>query len=682
MSAIDINRWINSLLLQLQTSLQRQLVTLQGPQAWCDAQFEQLLQLEPTTPVLSNRALTAGAIPFDKADACLGSEARLVILDLFDGFNPDVLCIASGLVQSAGILVLLSPPQGDWDLRRDRYARWQGAEISRQPHFVEYFFDALRREQNIGVLVTPETDLLSAAPLPELPALQPTPIEQGQTAEQSYCLQQIEHWLGSGEPGIALIHADRGRGKSTCLGLTVAGLQSSYRIVVSANSRQTALPLLQLAPDAEFMAPDRLLQTCPPADLVILDEAAMIPQSMLRQMTRLYPRLLMATTSGGYEGTGQGFMLRFVAALASHRLIRLRLEHPVRWCQGDLLEAWLDSCLMWASASTGAPRQDADLASCELQLLTNPGDPRWLPLLKQVYLLLNSAHYRTRPSDLRMLMENPDLVLVVACCEGLVVAAALLNREGGLDDDLCREVFLGRRRPRGHLLAQMLTAQAGISDFARYRGLRVQRIAVAEGYRRKGLGSRLLERALCYARDHSMDYIGACFALDPDTACFWQQARFELVHVSYGQGKSSGEQSIAVLQPLSSELIASKELLQQRLAQQLPTWMTQFLQTMDARQVAALLRFARFDASINALEQQEIEAFARGNKGFELCFVSLQKYVMCSVARTAVDCDALLIEKAIQNRDWRLLERESGAEGRKQLQRRLRVQVDALLKAC
>jgi len=119
--------------------------------------------------------------------------------------------------------------------------------------------------------------------------------------------------------------------------------------------------------------------------------------------------------------------------------------------------------------------------------------------------------------------------------------------------------------------------------------------------------------------------------------------------------------------------------LQQRIKDQLPTWMTQFLRDLDAGQVAALLRFAGFSAVLSELERSEIEAFAFGNKGFELCFVSLQKYVMQWVAENEGDIDPLLIEKAIQNRDWEGLPRESVGEGRKQIQKRLRGLVEAML---
>jgi tRNA(Met) cytidine acetyltransferase len=329
----------------------------------------------------------------------------------------------------------------------------------------------------------------------------------------------------------------------------------------------------------------------------------------------------------------------------------------------------------------GAPTGPLPVTGCRLQLVEDPGSPRRRALLREVYALLCSAHYRTRPSDLRMLMENPDLMLVVARLKSRVIGVALLNSEGGFDDALSEAVFLGQRRPRGHLLAQMLTAQAGCRGFAAYRGLRVQRIAVAPAYRRQGLGSRLIERAARHAREQGFDYLGASFALDPRSANFWRHANCALAHVSYAPGKSSGDHSVAVLRPIRAGMDAELARLQQRLRQQLPTWMTQFLQDLDADQVAALLRLADFRVAAGELERDEIEAFTAGNRGFELCFASLQKYVMNRIAQSAVDPDRLLVEKAVQNRAWERLHRASGSDGRKHLQRRLRALVEALTEA-
>jgi tRNA(Met) C34 N-acetyltransferase TmcA len=153
-----------------------------------------------------------------------------------------------------------------------------------------------------------------------------------------------------------------------------------------------------------------------------------------------------------------------------------------------------------------------------------------------------------------------------------------------------------------------------------------------------------------------------------------------VVHVSYAAGKSSGDHSIAVLRPIADATETDIRQLQQRLRQQLPTWLTQFLQSMESTQVTALLRYADYKTDVDELEQNEIEAFTAGNKGFEICFASLQKHVMQCIARSSIEPDRLLIEKAVQNRDWKLLERESGSEGRRQLQQRLRGLVAALRK--
>ncbi len=680
MPAIDIKSWMQELLGELSHNRQRQLVALQGPMDWCDSQLDVIVQLSLPVLVISNRLQDSvsgtSPIAFGKADACLGREARIVVLDLFTGFNPDVLCIAAGLVQAGGVLVVLSTTARDWSLDTDRYASWQDQSRSLHPRFADYFFASLQADDEIGLLLTPES---ASASKSALPVLQPPEFEQGMTRPQADCLAGIEQWFERARPGMVLIQAQRGRGKSSCLGMLVKRLQADNRILVCADSRNTAAALLHWVPQAEFVAPDRLLLENPPADLVVIDEAAMIPLTLLRQIQRLYPRLIMATTTGGYEGTGQGFMLRFVAELEADKLLQLELEDPVRWCQGDRLELWLDQVLMQSVATPPEMDNSIDLATWQLQVVEDPGALEFRASLQQVYQLLTAAHYRTRPSDLRMLMENPDLLLIVARLGERVVGAVLLNREGGLDADLGEQIFLGKRRPKGHLLAQMLTAQGGISHFAGYRGLRVLRIAVSERYRRHGLGTDLLQRALEFARANELDYLGASFALDAQTTSFWQQAGFSLVHISYGQGKSSGNHSLAILRSLRPAVDADLLQFRRRIEQSVPTWMTQFLQNLEAAQVVALLQFAGFGASLSKLEQREIEAFAFGNKGFELCFVSLQKFVMRRVAETSGVVDNLLVEKAIQNRPWERLPRQNSSEGRKQLQNRLRGLVEAML---
>ena len=674
MPAIDIIRWMESAFGELQRSQQRQLVLFQGAMDWCDEQLEQLTHQFPMR-IISDRHAYPDSTPVSQADSYLGSESCLVVVDLFDGLNPDVICIASGLVQRGGVLLLLSPPVKDWDLSRDCFAKWQHNTVSLKPDFIEYFYSAIELDQRTGIVITPDS------PLPQLPqskSLQATPINNGETDEQTQALSDIESWIRDRKRGTVLISAGRGRGKSTCLGLLLTRLQLSGKkqLLVTAASRQIAGRLLQLVTTG-FIAPDKLLQDLPKTDVVVIDEAAMLPQSLLRQICRHYPLVIMATTTDGYEGTGQGFMLRFVNELSKSELLHIELDKPVRWCSGDDLEAWINRTLM----PDVVVSTDMDMKRpCEIEWL-EPEEAGKSALLPQIYALLSSAHYRTRPSDLRMIMENPDLRILIARCGGELIAAALLNVEGGFEAELCREVFMGRRRPRGHLLAQMLTAQAGIENFAGFRGLRILRIAVTEGCRRQGVGSQLIAAAFDFAQKNQCDYLGSSFALDPSNLEFWQRTGFSLVHVSFASGKSTGDNSLAVLKPISNGLAGVIKSLQQRIDQQLTNWLTQFLKTLDTADVTALLRFSNYRSELSPLELGEVEAFARGNKGFELCFTSLQKFVMNRIAEADFEPQSILIEKIVQNRDWSQLSRESGSEGRRQLQQRLRALVDALIKA-
>ncbi len=682
----EIMIWLQALSEQLQDAHQRIVLSIQGDQNWCRELFLAVQLVHTDALVISDRELGNKPVSYARVETLLGSESSVVVVDLFDGLNPDVLCIASGLVRCGGLLILLSPRLQNWGTINDRYGVWQDNAVSRHPVFVEYIFDSLIHESSGGITLVQGQAL---PPISRLPRAQPTPLISGKTAEQSAILTEIDDWLGDAKQSIALITADRGRGKSACLGFILSDLilnrQSS--VLVTAPSRQSAAILLLQAKlqsesdlEVDFVAPDRLIAEQESADLLIIDEAAMLPYPMLQQLCRQYPKVVMATTTGGYEGTGQGFLLRFVARLPDEQQRRLKLSLPVRWASGDLLETWLQSTMLLKPVPGFIPMDASRRKLCKFRVLDGTELSGDLVLLEKIYSLMASAHYRTRPSDLRMLMENPHLLVVLAEVESDLIGVALLNHEGGLDKDLCEQVHLGLRRPRGHLLAQMITAQAGDEYFASYRGLRVQRIAVLEPWRRSGVGRELIETATRHARVQGLDYIGASFALDSESAAFWNCCRFSLVHIGFGLGKSSGNHSVAVLRSLDQALDSHIIQLQDRIQKYLPVWLCQFLQSMDAANVVALLNYCRFDSIMSKMDLAEVRAFACGHKGFELCFGSLQRFVMAKIASLTGDAEIhpWLIEKAVQNRHWNRLDNYPVVAGRKAAQQKLRDLIKSL----
>lgn len=384
----------------------------------------------------------------------------------------------------------------------------------------------------------------------------------------------------------------------------------------------------------------------------------------------------MATTTGGYEGTGQGFLLRFVARLSEDQLLHLKLHQPIRWAENDSLEQWINNTFLLKLPQSSPVKVDAVKA-----LEINMVDRRDISQLRNTYALMTAAHYRTRPSDLRALMENPHLIPVVAMHGDRVAGMLAANCEGGLEADLCRQIFLGNRRPKGHLLAQMLTAQAGVQDFACLKGLRIQRVAVDEVDRRRGVGRQLIKTAEDYARLHQLDYTGACFALDSDSAGFWQNCGFRLVHIAHGQGKSTGNHTVVVVSILNPELERTIDRLQHKLVSGLPLMLVQSLKTMLPADVIAMLRLIDYRHELHDIEQDEIYAFAKGNKGFDLCFASLQRFVMQKISQSPAgqSFHSWLVEKAIQNRDWHELAVENGFSGKKAMQKKIRELVGELI---
>ncbi len=671
----DIGPWVDALLEQLHQSNQRRLLSCEGSERWCYQLYEAHLQNREESLLLSNSTVFSESVPFAKVETILGSEKKIVAIDLFEGINADVVCIAAGLVKRGGLLVLLSPGVARWHEIKDQYGIWQDQQVAKEFEFVRYFFASIKTDSDACIRLSPESGLQQPAKLQDLAQ---TEFINGKTGEQNAVLEQISRWLAKGSEPIALLTADRGRGKSACLGFAIrkAVDEKDLSVVVTAYSRQSASIVYKYCNSPRFVAPDHLIASQIRADLLVIDEAAMLPLSMLARLCGQSEKVLMATTTGGYEGTGQGFLLRFVARFCENRLLRLNLYQPVRWAENDYLENWINRTFLLKASHHGCTLPN-ELNGLKIQMI----DRRDILQVKDTYALMTVAHYRTRPSDLRALMENPNLIPMVATYQNRVVGMLAANCEGGLEPDLCHQVFLGNRRPKGHLLAQMLTAQAGLRDFACFKGLRIQRIAVDEVNRRRGVGRQLIKTVEACARQHQFDYMGACFALDGDSAGFWRTCGFRLVHIAHGQGKSTGNHTLAVASIINPDLEIAMRKLEHRLVSALPLMLVQNLKYMPAEDVIAMLRFIDYQYEWQDIERDEIHAFAAGNRGFDLCFPSLQRFLIQKISQSPErqSFHGWLVEKVIQNRKWEELTPETGFAGKKAMQKKIRELVGELI---
>lgn len=688
---------------QLQHQHQRILLNCQGDDGWrrCIVDYE---VAQCNALIVSNATDWPRAIPFAKAAGLLGSEADSVVVDASDGLNVDVLCMVAGLVKAGGYLLLLTPP--DPLSHADRYGCWQG-QAAQSRYFLRYFYRQVEQQQ--WVLRQREESSCNACQ--RLEKAQTEVLDGALSEAQAQLFEKLQAWLKHQQAAIFILTAERGRGKSTLLGYFASRYSQRLSIVVSAASRQQAQVLLHLLENfdgtVEFIAPDEIIRRHERIECLIIDEAAMLPGSVLQQCLGLADKVLLATTTGGYEGTGQGFLLKWLARLLPQAYIHESLQPPVRWGRKDALEQWMNTVLLLprmsqqlsgedanrlvepgcasSSRSDGAPSTPAgcfeiDLldgcergkaASCQLEWIDKAMLWQNHPLLRSVYGLLVSAHYRTRPSDLRQIMEDDTQQLLVARINECIVGVLLMNREGGFEPALARQIFLGRRRPQGHLLAQMMTAQAGLENFACHRGLRIQRIAVQQQWRRQGLGRRMIEQAIIRARQQQMEYIGSSFAIDATVLPFWRSLGFELLHIGSGKGVASAAQTVAVMHALTPAVDRLLALQRAKIKKYLAQWMMGYCQSMIWQEVLELLKIVDIDYLFSTQDQAEIMAFSEGFRGLDYCQPLLQEYLINRLHRVLLDDQdySLAIEKILQNKDWKQL---TFSQGRKHSIKKLR----------
>ncbi|SFN12661.1 tRNA(Met) cytidine acetyltransferase [Izhakiella capsodis] len=618
----------------------RRLAVLSGDAQWCQQQvlcWQQRLPgdwlwVSETSP--SALHCTPGAIR-----TLLGREFHHAVFDAREGFHAEAFAALAGTLRAGSWLLLLIPALEDWATQPDSDSlRWSEQP---QPVATPNFIHHLRR-----LFCDPQVLLHQQGLAPRWPDDRSFARWRSSDNEQQVLCQQL---LAS-PPGISVLTAGRGRGKSALAGMLARHWPGVCW--VTAPARVSTDVLSAFAGDRfQFIAPDRLLALChagsPPAgDWLLIDEAAAIPAPVLRQLIACFPRVLLTTTIQGYEGTGRGFVLKFCASLPAVRM--LTLNQPLRWAANDPLESWLARALIFA----------------EPQIVNTEGELRWFSLqpqdwqcspklLSQLYQLLCSAHYRTSPLDLRRMMDAPGQHFSLVMQQERVQGGMWLVEEGGLDSALADNVWAGWRRPPGNLVAQSLAAHAGLRDAPRLRARRISRIAVTPALRRQGVGRQLVDLALREAR--GCDYLSVSFGYTAELLAFWQACGFQLVRIGSAREASSGCYAAMALRPLTlpgEQLITRAR---RRFDDELG-WLQEIINE------PALSRVQRCERVPDRQDKLELACFAFAQRPFEATRAALGRLVLHSPAPMPLLRGAIL-----QHQSSQALCRQFALSGRRQL---------------
>lgn len=610
----------------------RQVLFLSGAEMDLWASLQPWVRCLTSSKNIPPEVLITGNLPDEMAfgvhrnirrpDHVLGQQCKVAIHNAHTGLYPDTLAALSGTVRGGGLLIILSPPFNEWPHFLDDYSKQrtpfnmhnQGSPKllhkllhSGQSHFGIHFYSVagkdggLSRTQFSSEYTSNSTHPSFVEPQAPTSAFTSKVIDPttGFSHEQRTVFDAIIH-----HP-IETCHvltADRGRGKSFLLGMMAyAFVQMGRTVYLTAphkrattsvydgfNFAQTQkLKLSASEPTAQnpnqdgmtFIPPEDVLNVVRAEDILLVDEAASIPIPLLIKWAEKSAHSVMATTTHGYEGTGKGFQLRFFKYLNQN--IKdwhlYKLHTPIRYAYNDPLESWLfDALCLNADGPNYSDNDDhyecipANLDEVtfrkveQSELITNP------VLLSSVFGLLIQAHYQTKPSDLRDLLDAPGLHLFILERPALlqsslndqpsndsqVLCACITTDEGLLPETLHEAILNGYRRPTGHLIPQAMAFYMGLEQALHMKMARIIRIASQPNDQRSGLGSKLLKHVEEWHRDQHYDALGSSFAATPDVLGFWSKNGFVTIRQGSKQDHASGTYSALVFKGLRHDAIA------------------------------------------------------------------------------------------------------------------------------
>ncbi len=545
----------------------------------------------------------------------LGSTYDVLILDLTNDLKPNDVGRLLGIVSGGGLIALMTPPIDSWNDLNTIFR--QNLTVPNHPEprrvFIKYFIRKLMTHEAIYVFDTDSGKLIKDGSCGRKKCSRPYVVREVRfpkdsvfpeaiykkalTQDQVQVIKLVEEHLvpKPKKKHVSLvIIADRGRGKSCAIGISLAGFikemlkhKNRVRIAVTAAEPLSIQSLMKLASEAlnsigyehkeivkndyvieikgdrfsiEFWEPYTVLKLG--VDMVVVDEAAGIPVPLLHKIWRKFRRTIYATTIHGYEGAGRGFQVRFLRRLEEDprtNLVLYEMKEPIRYGPNDPIELFVFDALKLDAEPDELSEEDLEaIRRGDLEYVVY--DPNYLfseegeKDLKPLFGIFVLAHYRNEPDDLGRIADAPHHSVRAAKIRGSgkIVGAVQLAEEGGLPDEVVSELLMGGRIP-GNIIPDRLLKHWRLEPFGKGVGWRIVRIAVHIKVQGMGIGSFLLNKVVEEAVSRDYDWVGAGFGISEELLHFWVKNGFIPVHLSPDRNRVSGEYTSIVVKPLSPE---------------------------------------------------------------------------------------------------------------------------------
>ena len=544
---------------------------------------------------------------YHETQRILGTTFGMLILQDFEAITPNLLCRTIETVQGGGVIIfLLSNMTSLKQLYtlsmdvHDRYRTEKNKDI--EPRFNERFILSLTSCKNV-LAVDDELNLLPITDNMKNMVIQEKTIDEEEenifiskrekelndlkkslqtknpigpllnlckTVDQAKAIMLLIDIISEKNPkNTVSLTSGRGRGKSSSMGLAVAGgvVYGYSNIIITAPSPENlktffeflikGLNVLNYVEHKDYIIQEgtgdfkgsivsidiiknhkQTIKYILPTDillfqlaeLLIIDEAAAIPLNIVK---RILPDCVtfMASTIQGYEGTGRSLSIKLIDEMRNNQkmsgariLKEISLSQAIRYADNDPVELWLNKLLI-LDATSAESFEDSmeDPSKLELYLVNrdtlfsyHKGSEAFL---KKIMSLFVSSHYKNSPNDLQLLSDAPSHKIFVLCksldkqkkAKGLpdIYVAIQVCEEGGISKDVIISNNKRGLKPSGDLIPWTISDHYQDQEFAKMTSIRVVRIACHPDCQRMGYGSKALDLLSQY-------YEGKFFKLDEE----------------------------------------------------------------------------------------------------------------------------------------------------------------------
>ncbi|WP_293746870.1 GNAT family N-acetyltransferase [uncultured Paraglaciecola sp.] len=680
----------------------RQLLVLTGQEQWTintadtllgDHDFQNTLWVGDTQSEYQN-------INIKNYRSKLGHEYDFVVLNCFSGFRANAAMALSGTIKAKGLMILLCPDIDLWPTYDDpeKINRisfgYNQQKINSQ--FFRYLSSAFTEDHFVAVCT--KDQFSGSVAIAEKMSVTHNFDQQNQAVEGI-----IRVALGHRNRPLVLT-ADRGRGKSSALGIAAAELMKQYSktIWVTAlhldNTEQIFGHALRMLPMASatksnitfqgsslnFKPIDQLLNSKESTNLLLVDEASSLPIHILIKLANKYPRIVFSSTIHGYEGSGRGFEMRFIKQLSQLRpdFKRMQMAQPIRWYQHDTLEQfWFKT--MFQNVQQDSKNIDSDSQPISYRHISKTQLFNNKKLLADVFRLLINAHYQTSQDDLQRLLDAPEIECFIMTRGNTLLGVVQTVEEGGnYFDELAENIADCSRRVKGHLVAQNIASSYNTEPFLLSKQWRISRIAIEPEHQRKGLGKQLIDYVEQQAKQQDINFLSASFGCNADILRFWYRSEFILAKLSSKPEVSSGEHSGICIKPLTNEALHLSDSIHCEFYQELLFQMDKNFRTISEQLLIQTLQLEPNANSEASDSVQIIKQFALGKRAYSTCKRLLKEYLIGNATcllKLATQEKHILVGALLQNLIDKELCEKFDLSGKKQIEQILRVSFKKIL---